>query len=330
MTSHGRRLLNSFFSLLLVLAWSASAGAASISVLTYNVAGLPSFVGGDAPNLANNQAISPKLDAGVYDVVAIQEAFDPVIYASHVSNNTGFPGANTPSQEAPSGGALVSSGLMRLSNSSHSGYERNEWATCENADQSDCLANKGFSFARHDLGVGAEVDIYNWHAEAGNTAADVVARNSQITELIDYIAVNSVDRAVIVLGDTNSRYTRTSDDIRDILDIGFNDAWLDKYYAGISPAQNDVNNTSACGTTPDSANCELKDKIFYRSGATVSVTLGSYTVPSNFVDDMSMPLSDHEPVAATFEVTVVPEPTTAIQLMLGLTILGFRRHGSRG
>ncbi len=316
-----------FFSLA-CLVTSAPAFAIAIgtnlSVLTYNVAGLPG-----AANVTRNALISPKLDASVYDVVAVQEAFDATIYSGHANNNTGFPAANTPAQEAPTAPALVASGLMRLSNSSHTGYDRQIWNTCENTDQADCLASKGFSFSRHDLGAGAEVDIYNWHAEAGNTADDVISRNLQITQMLDYIGLNSIGRAVLLLGDSNSRYTRTSDNIRDILDVGFNDAWLDTYSAGNPGPQNDVSNTSACGSTPNSANCELKDKIFFRSGNTVELILSGYDIPSNFADDLGDPLSDHEPVTASFTVNVVPEPSTAMQLVLGLTILGMRRSGAR-
>jgi len=326
---HQKWLLN--LLLLVLLTWAVPAGATSLSVLTYNVAGLPNLSGGggEAPNLAKNLAISPMLDAALYDVVAIQEAFDSTIYASHANNNTGFPATNTPSQEAPVAPALVPSGLMRLSNSALAGYERNPWTTCENTDQFDCLANKGFSFARHDLGGGAEVDIYNWHAEAGNTANDVIARNAQISQMLDYIEGNSADRAVILLGDTNSRYTRTSDEIRDILSVGFQDAWLDKYFAGIAPVQTDISNTSDCDTSPDSASCELKDKIFFRSGGTTMLTLNGYAIPDNFVDDFGAPLSDHLPVLASFEITAIPEPATVTQLMLGLAILGIRRRGAR-
>jgi endonuclease/exonuclease/phosphatase family metal-dependent hydrolase len=303
---------------------AAPAGATPFSVLTYNVAGLPG-----ALKVARNELISPKFDASVFDVIAIQEAFDPTIYASHANDNTGFPSANTPGQEAAHDGTVFPSGLMRLSNSAHTGYLRQDWNLCENADQLDCFANKGFSFARHDLGGGAEVDIYNWHAEAGNTANDVIARNSQITQFLDYIDGNSGDRAVILLGDTNSRYTRTTDDIRDILNIGFNDAWLDKYYAGVAPPQTGDSNTADCDTNPDSANCELKDKIFFRSGATVQLTLNGYSIPSNFIDGDGDPLSDHEPVSASFDVAVIPEPTTALQVLAGLAILGARSRRRR-
>ena len=225
--------------------------------------------------------------------------------------------------------ALVASGLMRLSNSALGGYQRNEWTTCENTDEFDCLANKGFSFARHELGAGVEVDIYNWHAEAGNTANDVMARNTQIRQLLDYIEGNSADRAVIILGDTNSRYTRTSDEIRDVLGVGFQDAWLDTYFAGVAPSQTDISNTSACDSNPDSASCELKDKIFFRSGGTTTLSLSGYAIPSNFVDDFGAPLSDHLPVLASFELTAIPEPSTVTQLALGLAMLGMRRRSAR-
>ncbi len=285
----------------------------SLSVLSYNVAGLPPELSDENPEV-NIPLIAPKLDSSIFDLVAIQEAFHPPYYDTLATQNTSFPPGNTPTQEPgpfPSP-AQVGSGLMRLSNSAHAGYARIVWDLCEGvfSNKSDCLATKGFSWSRHTIGPGMQVDIYNWHADAGTSDADHVARNSNVAQLIAFILANSAGRAVIILGDTNSLYTRSQDTIADVIAmLGVKDVWLETYYDNAIPDPGDPTNDADCPTNPNSANCELVDKIFYRSGGGVLLDLIAYEIPSNFVDGAGLDLSDHLPVQAIFDVAAGTEPT---------------------
>lgn len=61
------------------------------------------------------------------------------------------------------------------------------------------------------ISEGVYIDTYNLHADAGTEPGDLVARAANLQEVSDYINVWSVGNAVLVFGDTNSRYTRSAD-----------------------------------------------------------------------------------------------------------------------
>jgi endonuclease/exonuclease/phosphatase (EEP) superfamily protein YafD len=60
---------------------------------------------------------------------------------------------------------------------------------------------------------GVTVDIYNLHKDAGATDADQKERASNLAQ-----GLHSADKAVIVMGDTNTSYTRELDTIREFLE----------------------------------------------------------------------------------------------------------------
>jgi hypothetical protein len=106
------------------------------------------------------------------------------------------------------------------------------------------------------------VDFYNLHSNAGSTDPDLAARRSNLTELSNFIAANSAGNAVVVAGDTNTRYTRTGDNIRDLVSAnGLTDAWVQQEHGGAPPA------TGSPALVCDDANvtnaCEVVDKILY-------------------------------------------------------------------
>ncbi|WP_441347236.1 endonuclease/exonuclease/phosphatase family protein [Rhodococcus sp. OK302] len=77
----------------------------------------------------------------------------------------------------------------------------------------DCLTPKGFTFTRIHPADDVIIDVYNLHTDAGSETRDMTARSANLDQLTRFIAARSAGNAVVVMGDTNSRYTRAGDSI---------------------------------------------------------------------------------------------------------------------
>lgn len=261
----------------------ASPAEGTFTALSYNVAGLPQGVNADQFPVEHMPLISPRLNN--YDLVAVQEDFyyhDVLIKDNHFPYKSKYFALN--------GG--LGDGLNLFSKFLILDYMRTAWENCHGTD---CLTPKGFTYSRLKLTPKAYIDVYDLHCNAGSDSADLAARRKNIAQLCEYIKFRSKDHAVIILGDTNSRYTREGDDIRKILELGFKDAWIELEKGGILPEQNGV-------TLAD----EVVDKIFYRSNNTIKLTALEYDLPSSaFLDANGEWLSDHRPLFTKFQFNVL-------------------------
>ena len=198
---------------------TAAAASGTFSVLAYNIAGLPELISSaPTPRASATTAIGQRL--GPYDIVQVQEDFN---YHSNLYAADAHP-YRTPT----SGGAGFGSGLNTLSNYPHDteDFERIRWNAC-NLSEADCLTPKGFTFMRLRLAEGVYVDFYNLHADAGSTADDIAVRADNLGQLTAFIASHSAGNAVVVAGDTNTRYTRTGEAIASFVATnGLTDAWV--------------------------------------------------------------------------------------------------------
>jgi jacalin-like lectin domain-containing protein/endonuclease/exonuclease/phosphatase family protein len=255
-------------------------------VLTYNVAGLPEGLSSSHP-ATNTPLISPRL-AG-YDVVTVQEDFNyhAALYA----------GDNHPYRTPTSGGAGLGDGLNVLSTMPYSDFGRTKWTKCNGTD---CLTPKGFSLARLRLAEGVYVDLYTLHPNAGTADADLAARRANIMQLNAFIAHNSAGNAVIVMGDTNTRYTRAEDNIRELTDgAGLTDAWVQLIRGGQAPAIGSP--ALVCDPAAVTNSCEVVDKILYRGNKFITLTAQYYNNENaKFLDGKGQPLSDHYPHTVRF------------------------------
>ncbi|MFF3499645.1 jacalin-like lectin [Streptomyces sp. NPDC003247] len=300
-----RRLLGTLAAAALALTGLAGTGATpaaaaaggTFTVLTYNVAGLPEGLSSGHP-ATNTPLISPRL--GAYDLVNVQEDFNyhAALYA----------GDDHPYRTATSGGAGIGDGLNTLSDLPFEDFERVRWNDCTGTD---CLTPKGFTLARVRLAEGAFVDLYNVHTNAGDTDEALAARRANVQQLSDFVQDNSAGNAVIVMGDTNTRYTRAGDTIRTLVtENGLTDAWVDLVKGGTAPAQGA--DALLCPATAPPDDCEVVDKILYRSGALLSLTAtGYHNEWAAFLDSAGGNLSDHFPHTAGFSYTLDPELTAS-------------------
>ncbi|MGW6520828.1 jacalin-like lectin [Streptomyces sp. NPDC054962] len=270
-----------------------AAGAATsgtFNVLTYNVAGLPEGLSSGHP-ATNTPLISPRLAA--YDIVNVQEDFNyhAALYA----------GDNHPYRTATSGGAAIGDGLNTLSDYAFEDFERVRWNNCTGTN---CLTPKGFTLARVRLSEGVFVDLYNVHTNADDSDDALAARRANIEQLSDFIQANSSGNAVLVMGDTNTRYTRAGDNIRTLADEnGLTDAWVQRVKGGTRPTQG--TDALLCPTAAPTNDCEVVDKVFYRGSKLLSLNATRYNNEwASFLDSAGGNLSDHFPHTVDFSYTL--------------------------
>ena len=172
----------------------------------------------------------------------------------------------------------------------------------ETSDGADGLINKGFRVYTVSLATGVAIDVYVLHMDASDGDKDIAARESQLTQLATYIKNNHNNRPVIILGDTNCRYTREQlktmfiDVINADSRFTIKDAWVEHMWGGTYPSYgSDAMMTHSYGDQKG----EVVDKIFY-----INTTASNLTLKANsYLHDTSIAVSDHYPVVVNFTLT---------------------------
>jgi len=259
-----------------------------LNLLCYNVAALPQGISSSNPDLYISK-ISPLLND--FDIVHAQEDFcyhdSLILHNNHpyVTETLGCP---------PNGDGLTTFSRFPITD-----FERFAWEDCNWAD---CLTPKGFSYSKIWVEENHAIDFYNIHCNAGGTDEDFFARRSNIRQLTTHITQNSINNAIVIMGDFNSRYNRELDTIRTLLDLGFTDLWLDLIREGDIPAINSAKLDDCEPMMTTSVDCESVDKVFIKSGGGINLTGNFFQMGDDinfFYNDIdSLPLSDHEPIFA--------------------------------
>ncbi|BEL02110.1 jacalin-like lectin [Actinoplanes sichuanensis] len=285
--------LAAILSPLLLAPAPAYAASGTFSVLTYNVAGLPDIISSaEVDRQTAHTAIGRRLTP--YDIVHVQEDFNYHAYLYAADTTHAY---RTPT----SGGAGIGSGLNSLSKVAYDtdDFERGDWNSCQ-LDSGDCLTPKGFTFARHRLAEGVYVDFYNLHTNAGTSDGDQTSRADNLNQLTAFITTHSAGNAVVVMGDTNTRYTRTADTIRTFVSAnGLTDAWVKLERGGTPPAAG--SDALVCDAAAVTDTCEVVDKILYRSSRFVTLNAtGYHNEDAGFRTSDGKMLSDHFPISTSF------------------------------
>ncbi|KAG3066358.1 hypothetical protein JG687_00006754 [Phytophthora cactorum] len=271
----------------------------TFSVMSLNVAGLPEILSSGNP-LENSVEIGKRISK--WDVVNVQEDFN--YHAYIYSENSHL------YRTATSGGIPFGDGLNTLSKYSFNNITdltRTKWSVCSTFDGADCLTPKGFTFLEIQLAGGVTFDLYNLHTDAGVTDADEVARAANLAQLSAYITANSADNAVIVMGDTNTRYTRAADTIREFMEgLGLTDGWVEYVRSGVYPTRGA--DAIVCDASNMANTCEVVDKIMFRGNNYIKLTLEQWNNENAaFLDGNGAPLSDHPPISSIFSWTLNDE-----------------------
>lgn len=134
---------------------------------------------------------------------------------------------------------------------------------------------------------------------------DETARNSNLQQVADYIDTCSIGNAVVVMGDTNSRYTRSADTGIRVFKSqnSLKDAWVEMEMDSVYPTAGA--DATVCDNPSTTETCETVDKVLYRGSDIVTVSAASFRYDGgNFLNTNSeylgAVLSDHNPVLINF------------------------------
>ena len=182
-------------------------------------------------------------------------------------------------------------------------------------DGADGLIDKGFRYYLVTLATGEEVDVYILHMDAETSDADNAARDVQLKQLADAIIATHNGRPVVVLGDTNCRYTRDyiKDHFIDRIEADgrftVRDAYIQRVLNGLYPvvganAIMDQGSIAANRQAHGYDYGEVVDKVFYinttESGKRLSLV--SYKMDYSFKNDAGEPLADHWPIVVKLDI----------------------------
>lgn len=166
---------------------------------------------------------------------------------------------------------------------------------------SDELIKKGYRHYVVCMGNGAFVDFYTMHMDAETSDEDNAARASQWEQLCEAILANKSNHPIVVMGDTNSRYTR--DDIQKLFinpieeagNYDVKDAWIELCKKGNYPV---------LGADP-----LMVDQLGYREGEVVDKVIvlnpkkGTLSLSATKFDvDEAFDKGDHKPVIVTLKI----------------------------
>lgn len=268
----------------------------TFKVLSLNVAGLPAILSSSDPSV-NTKKMSPLLNN--YDIVNVQEDF--AYHSDLLSEVTALPYQTEHSGNVPIGDGMNTFSCFPLYQETRYTWEERYGFISNGADQ---MTPKGILYTTVEIEPGVMIDVYNIHTDAGSDEGSYAARRSNMIQLADLIQERSTGKAVLVIGDTNSRFTRAEDNFETAVleTCGLTDAWVELICGGVAPEDGealfDYDN-------PNSANHEVVDKIWYRSGRNVTLEAIHYALlATEFTDENGKQLSDHYPITATFSYTV--------------------------
>ena len=284
----------------------------TFNAVALNVDGLPESILGvsvndGAPGASGATLMGSAIAKQNWDIVGLSEDFNyhaeltaPLASYYHVASHGG----------AVSGLSNSTDGLGLLVGKKNNTGFANEtsvgWNTYNGTldNGNDGLIEKGFRYYAVTIASGVVVDVYVLHMDAGSSDGDITAREKQLTQLATYIKGTNNKRPIIIVGDTNCRYTREQlktgfiDVINADSRFTIKDAWIEKIWKGTYPTYG--GDAMMWYNAPYNNNTgEVVDKIFY-----INNTESSLTIEANsYLHNTSFGVSDHYPVIVNFTIT---------------------------
>lgn len=343
-----RRILLFVTALFLASALQAQTEPMQFSVATYNVDGLPPSltalginikINPEGPQAKYTKVIAEKLMEKSWDIIGLNEDFN---YHDVLTGNiSGYQvmthGGKFESSTAAALGILLrtfrfkTDGLGLLVKEPMKAYNEviQPWKECYGYldHDNDSLTQKGFRHYEVDVNEKATIDVIVLHADAYDAEPDRLAREKQMTQLMDYVETNKhCNHPLVIMGDYNQMFGKER----------LEELVLDRL--------NNNKSLTACDACmeyskehPDT-NEEIDKIIFVNNEkCDYQLVLNDFGNGYDFLRDDGTALSDHWPAYATFEIvdnviTGISE-TTAVQPSAKKRIVGGRivieRNGKR-
>ena len=292
----------------------------SFTAVSMNVDGLPQKIAGfvdlnkDGPGAEGTKAISQKMAEYGWDIIGVSEDFNynnELMSALSSNYNSGTHRGGVSWLTNDTDGL----NLLWKKSITVAGEKWVPWEThystgaFETGNGADGMIDKGFRYYEATVADGVSVDVYILHMDADSDQGDIDARHSQIQQLVDAIKASDNKNPIIIMGDTNCRYTR--EELQKRLIDGINadprftiqDTWVEKVWNGVYPEyKSDAMVAKDKGGTYDYPQAEIVDKIFYinNTDSDVTLTCNYYKVETSFVKEDGTALADHWPVVVEF------------------------------
>ena len=268
----------------------------TVTLINYNVAGLPKLFGNQAEDVgANQRQIGAQLADRAFDIAAVQEDF-----GYHSDLIAGLGGEAYPYQTVHSGGVPGGDGLNLYSRCPLYNETRTAWDTAFGIidDGADEMTPKGILYALIEIEEGIYLDFYDIHADAYGDEGSTAAREVQFRQLAALLQSRTVDRPVIVTGDFNTSLHHGNDSglyENLMVPCGLTDVWIALYNGGV---------TDDFSAFADAAeHWDGIEKVLYRSGGGVELTPLDFTY-EYLTDADGVSLSDHPAAICTFAYTL--------------------------
>ena len=290
---------------------------------TYNVDGLPNkislvSINSDGPGASGTNSISAKIAQQNWDFVGFSEDF---AYHSNLTSSLGN------YQWGKYRGNISSSALYKTIDTDGLEFAANK-ATCSWSEENitaftssaggltsgaNTCIKKGFRHYPVTVAEGVVVDVIITHMNTYSSSGSghLNAQHAQLKQIAQYIneLVAKNNRPVILMGDTNCRYTRHDFQTYfwSVLNssLTYADPWVEYQWNGVYPTypSNSLMVSDATGTSSSDIICantqqgEVVDKIIYINTPTsdVQIKANSYLRDMNFSG-----LADHMPIVVEF------------------------------
>ena len=286
--------------------YAAQDGEKTVSMLCYNVAGLPNIdyllgkeTGVDV--MENQKQLGVQLNESAYDVIAVQEDFN--FHALLAQGLTSYPHKTNHTGGVPGGDGLNVFARVPVYNETRTTWEQLYGIIDDGADE---MTPKGILYTVLDFGNGILVDLYDIHADAYGDAGSCAARRDNFRQLAEAIQKRGTDRPVIVTGDFNASIHQGNydDGLYETLyeGCGLKDAWVELHNGGDYKNFDYWEETVGGGWPNYWGVWDSLEKFLYRDGGGVHIEATSFDY-TDFLNSDGASISDHKAAEATFTLT---------------------------